>query len=96
MTRRLADERLVLRPHYIGHRELATFRGTALVGFSFRTPETTFDRVRPRLEERLHVKRVALEAIGRLTDFLAVDEDRRKGVAVFEAKDDFLLREEVF
>ena len=95
VTRRLADERLVLRPHYIGHRELAALRGTALVGFLLGAPEAPFDRVRSRLEERLHVKGVALEAVGSLTDFLAVDENRRKGVAVFKAKDDLLLRKEV-
>ena len=95
VTRRLADERLVLRPHYVGHRELAALRGTALVSLVLGAPEFAFDRVLAFLQERLHFKGVALEAVRRLADLLSVHENRAEAVAVFEAEDNLLLREEV-
>ncbi len=95
VTRGLAHKRLVLRPHYIGHRELAAFRGTALVGLVLGAPEFAFDRVLAFLQERLHVKGVALEAVRRFADLLSVHENRCETVAVLEPKDDLLLREEV-
>ena len=95
VARGLADERLVLRPNDVRHREGSAFRSAALVGLILRAPEFAFDRILAFLQERLHVERVALEAVRRLADLLSVHENRAEAVAVFEAEDDLLLREEV-
>ncbi len=95
VARGLADERLVLRPHDVRHRECATLRLAALVGLVLGAPEFAFDRVLAFLQERLHVKGVALEAVRRFADLLSVHENRAEAVAVFEAEDNLLLRKEV-
>ena len=95
VARGLADERLVLRPHDVRHREGAALRLAALVGLVLGASELALDRVLPLLQERLHVERVALEAVRRLADLLSVHENRAEAVAVFEAEYDLLLREEV-
>ena len=91
----LTDERLVLRPGHVRHGERPAPRRAATVTFFLRAAEAPFHRVRARLQERLDVELVALEAVGRLADLLTIDEDRRKRVAVLEPKDNLLLRREV-
>ena len=91
----LSDERLVLRPDDVGHRERLLHALTACVGDCFRGAEENGYLVLAGLEAGLDVEGVALETVSRAAHDLAVHAHFGERVAVFEAKDYFPLREEV-